>query len=252
MSAFFSIITPVLNGEQYIEKTIKSIISQNYNNFEYIIVDGKSSDNTLNIIKNYKNKINLLISEKDKGMYHAIEKGIKRSSGRYILWLNSDDILVNSSVLNKLSNFLKKNNNVEWIVGKTSFVNSANNSLKSFIPYIYPDWIIKNGHAHSCAWGFIQQESVVFSRSLYERAGGLDLEYKMAGDFYLWKKFIKHTSLICCNLVIGAQRKWQGQMQGNLDFYYKEIKKKKCKFSFLKYFRILISLILYPIIYFKK
>ena len=89
----FSIITVVLNNEKYIEETIKSIINQNYKNFEYIIIDGKSTDNTLKIIKKYKDKINKFISEKDKGIYDAFNKGISLANGRFICIVNSDDIL---------------------------------------------------------------------------------------------------------------------------------------------------------------
>ena len=72
---FFSIVTPVFNGERYIEETIKSVISQSINDYEYIIVDNLSTDNTPNIIKKYSSKINKIITEKNNGMYDAIEKG---------------------------------------------------------------------------------------------------------------------------------------------------------------------------------
>ena len=252
MEPLFSIITPVYNGQKFIEKTIQSVVGQTSKNFEYIIVDGKSTDQTMKIIENYKKKIDLIISEDDSGMYEAIDKGIKRAKGKYILWLNSDDILVNADVIKKLSKFLINNLNINWIVGRNSFLKENNEKVKSFISYIYPRWVVKNGFAHSCGWGFIQQESVVFSRSIYYKVGGLDKQYKMAGDFYLWKKFALVNNLLSCNLLVGAQRKWHGQMQGNLNFYYKEINKKKCQYVFFRYFRILLSILLFPIIYFRK
>ena len=80
---FFSIVTPVFNGERYIEETIKSVISQSINDYEYIIVDNLSTDNTPNIIKKYSSKINKIITEKDNGMYDAIEKGFSHCKGKY-------------------------------------------------------------------------------------------------------------------------------------------------------------------------
>ena len=105
---FFSIITPVFNGVTFIEETIKSIIGQTFKDFEYIIVDGNSTDGTQNIIDKHSSKIDKFISEKDNGMYDAIDKGIKLSNGKYILWVNSDDILADKNSLQNLSNYLNK------------------------------------------------------------------------------------------------------------------------------------------------
>ena len=87
---YFSIVTPVYNRSQFLEKTIKSVISQQFKNYEYIIVDGGSKDKTLAILDKYKSKIKL-ISEKDNGMYDALSKGFSIATGKYFMWLNSDD-----------------------------------------------------------------------------------------------------------------------------------------------------------------
>ncbi len=107
-SKLFSIITPVFNGATFIEETIKSIINQSYKNFEYIIVDGESTDGTKEIINRYSSKINKFISEKDEGMYDAIDKAINISTGKYILWVNSDDVLVDNNCLENVSSLLQK------------------------------------------------------------------------------------------------------------------------------------------------
>lgn len=250
-SKFFSIITPVFNGVTFIEETIKSIICQTFKDFEYIIVDGNSTDGTQNIINKHSLKIDKFISEKDDGMYDAIDKGIKLSNGKYILWVNSDDILADKNSLQNLSNYLNKVES-QWITGRASYIFENQNKIFNFIPYVYPNVIIKNGLAHDCFWGFIQQESTIFSRELYNRVGGFNKSFKMAGDFDLWKKFSNYTKLTTCNIKIGVQRKWSGQMQKDLNFYYKEIEKKKCIFKFFKLFRFIYSILLYPYIYFKK
>ena len=247
----FSVITPVFNGATFIEETIKSIINQNFKDFEYIIVDGASTDGTHEIINKYLYIIDKFISEKDNGMYHAIDKGIKQSSGKYILWVNSDDILADKYSLEKLSNYLNKTES-RWVTGRASFIFENKNKIFNFIPYVYPNFIIKNGFAHDCCWGFIQQESTIFSRELYNQVGGFNKDLQMAGDFDLWKKFSNHTKLDTCNINIGVQRKWAGQMQKDLKFYYKEIGKRKCKFKLLKFLRLFYSILLYPYILFKK
>ena len=99
---YVSIITPNLNGDKFLEKTIKSVVSQTSNDYEYILVDGKSTDKSKEIIKSYINNIDIFISEKDKSMYHAIDKGIRKARGEVIIWINSDDLLDKNAVLNIL------------------------------------------------------------------------------------------------------------------------------------------------------
>ena len=101
-----SIITVCYNSEKTIEKTIKSVLSQNYKDIEYIIIDGGSTDNTINIVNKYKQKIDIFKSEKDRGIYDAINKGIKYSTGSVISILHSDDIFCDKLTINKvISNF---------------------------------------------------------------------------------------------------------------------------------------------------
>lgn len=94
----FSIITVVWNGEQYLEQTILSVINQSYQNVEYIIIDGGSTDGTIDIIKKYEHKIAYWISEPDKGIYDAMNKGIDVAKGRYLLFLGADDFIFNDDV----------------------------------------------------------------------------------------------------------------------------------------------------------
>ena len=100
-----SIITPNYNGEKYLEETIKNVLNQDYKNIEYIIIDGKSKDKSIEIIRKYKKKINTFISEKDNGIFHAVHKGIMKSKGKYIIWINSDDILHKGAAKNVVQIF---------------------------------------------------------------------------------------------------------------------------------------------------
>ena len=105
----FSIITVSLNSDKTIEKTINSVINQNYNDIEYIIIDGCSKDNTINIIKSYKSAIDVIIIEKDDSLYDAINKGIKIATGDIIGILNSDDHFNNNNVISNISKEFKNN-----------------------------------------------------------------------------------------------------------------------------------------------
>jgi hypothetical protein len=96
--------------------------------------------------------------------------------------------------------------------------------------------------ANNCFWGFIQQENTVFSKELYKKVGGINRNFKMAGDFNLWKRFAKHEKLISVPIAIAVHRKWTGQLT-NLDYYYSEIGKKKCLFNLFYFLRFLLSII---------
>ena len=99
-----SVITICLNEKNNIERTIKSVIGQTYNDFEYVIIDGGSTDGTLEIIDNYKDHIDKLISEKDKGIFDAQNKGVLNANGDYVIFLNSGDHFVNDTILEKVIN----------------------------------------------------------------------------------------------------------------------------------------------------
>ena len=100
MSLKISIITPTFNSEKYLERCIKSIQSQDYNNIEHIIIDGDSTDETRNIIKKYQNNKTILISEKDDGIWDAMNKGLKIASGDIVGFLNSDDYYYPNAIKN--------------------------------------------------------------------------------------------------------------------------------------------------------
>ena len=107
LNPLISIITVVKNNEKYLEETIQSIINQKFKNFEYIIIDGKSSDRTLEIIKKYNTEIDYWISEDDKGIYDAFNKGINIANGELIGFVNSDDVLT-PNALEILNNYYLK------------------------------------------------------------------------------------------------------------------------------------------------
>ena len=112
-----SVITICYNAEETIEYSIKSVLSQNYKNIEYIIIDGQSNDATLEIIDNYRDQIDLVISEQDDGIYDAFNKGLNKATGEYIQILNADDILEENKIAICVD-YMKENNNVDILNGQ--------------------------------------------------------------------------------------------------------------------------------------
>ncbi|MCF7820267.1 MAG: glycosyltransferase [Candidatus Pacebacteria bacterium] len=122
-----SVITPTYNSEQTIEDTLKSVCDQEFKNFEHIIVDNESSDNTLKIVDKYKRKSNLMvISEKDNGLYHAMNKGVKLASGDIIGIINSDDFYSSREVFSLISDIFNLKNDVQGVYGDLVYISKKN------------------------------------------------------------------------------------------------------------------------------
>ncbi|WP_339687025.1 glycosyltransferase family 2 protein [uncultured Nonlabens sp.] len=213
-----SIITPVFNQVDFIEHTILSVINQGYSDLEYIIIDGGSTDGTLEIIKKYETQITKWISEPDAGMYDALNKGFQMASGDIMAWINSDDLLLPNALIN-MNLLLTDLPEVEWVQGMNSAIDLEGRSIDyrygdkfSLIKFLQKDY------------KYVQQECTFWRRSLYERAGNrLDTSLKLAGDFELWFRFSQFAKLYNCNLDIGTWRDRPGQLsRANFDKYFAE------------------------------
>ncbi|MCW3807697.1 glycosyltransferase family 2 protein [Plebeiibacterium marinum] len=172
-----SIITATYNAEKTIETAIKSVLNQSYPNIEYIIVDGNSSDNTLNIINSYKSKIHHIISEPDKGIYDAINKGIQLASGNIIGVLHADDVFYNEKTLEQIANtFL--NEDCDATYGDLQYVNASN--IEKIIRYwkssIFTPKLLKTGWMPPHPTLFVKKE-------IFEQIGTYNLKYKIAADY---------------------------------------------------------------------
>ena len=175
-----SIITPTYNQAMYLEKTILSVIEQKYPNFEYIIIDGGSTDGSVEIIKKYKNKLAYWISEKDNGQSDAINKGLKIATGEIMCWLNSDDLFIDGT-LNFVGDFFKNHPAVGCMYGNTINIDQNDKQLlaRHEIPF--------DKNIMLYALNFIQQPSTFWRRSVYEKIGELrnDLHYTMDHEYWL-------------------------------------------------------------------
>jgi glycosyltransferase involved in cell wall biosynthesis len=184
---FFSIIIPTFNSERTLESTLSSLSVQHYTNFEIIIIDGASEDDTLRIIKEFsckKNDISVkVISERDNGIYDAMNKGISISSGRYIYFLGSDDQLDNEKTLANISGFLTENPSVDILYGKVTFFDSSHSrggTQKRKINYRLTFLKILNRIGRFLRFCIFHQAIFTKREHLSE---GFSLKYRLASDF---------------------------------------------------------------------
>jgi glycosyltransferase involved in cell wall biosynthesis len=193
--------------EKYIEQTMQSIFTQDYPNLEYIVVDGGSTDGTMAIINKYRSRISLIISEPDSGMYDAITKGIRSSTGEILGWLNADDVYF-PWTLSTVAKAFSENNEIKWIRGIPAFLDESGdlNNIYNNISAA-PKNFIKNGWFREGIFGFLQQESIFWKRSLWEMSNGLNLNYTLAADFELWTRFAEYAELVSVGLPLAAFRK---------------------------------------------
>lgn len=206
-----SVVTISYNQGDFLERTICSVLDQNYPNLEYIIIDGGSTDGSVDIIKKYQDKLAYWISEKDKGMYDAIQKGMQKTTGEIMCWINSDDMFHKGS-LTSVARIFSELKEVEWIQGMPTVFDESDVIIKvtdikcwSKFNYFETDS------------DFIQQESTFWRRSLWERSGGyISQEYKIAGDYELWARFFRFAKLYSVQTILGGFR-YRGVNQQSVD-----------------------------------
>jgi glycosyltransferase involved in cell wall biosynthesis len=179
-----SIITVSYNSSATIRDTIESVLSQNYPDFEYILVDGNSSDNTLEIIRSYENKHIRWISEPDKGIYDAMNKGLKMATGDVIGILNSDDFYTNSDVLTKVAQAFQTEQ-VDSVYSDLAYVDE--HDTNKMIRY----WKSGKYKEGSFLTGWMPPHPTFFvKREVYQRYNPFDVRLKSAADYELMLRFI--------------------------------------------------------------
>jgi glycosyltransferase involved in cell wall biosynthesis len=181
-----SIVTPSYNQGQFIEETIRSVLLQSYPNLEYIIIDGGSKDDSLNIISKYENWLAYWEAESDRGQSHAINKGFARCNGNIIAWLNSDDIYLKGT-LKKIVRVFQHHRDIHLVYGNALFVDENSVELR---PYKGHQTSLLGKLEYWKGW-HIPQPTVFFKRDLYLQIGELDesLHYALDYEFFLRAAF---------------------------------------------------------------
>jgi glycosyltransferase involved in cell wall biosynthesis len=196
-----SLVTPVWNSARYLDAAIRSVLNQGYPNLEYILVDGGSTDGSVEIIQRYESQLHGWVSEPDRGMYDAINKGFAHSSGELMGWISATDMLHTGSLF-VVGSVFTKFPQVEWITGRPTGFSDDGMGVEilklrrwSRMPFL------------AGANRYIQQESTFWRRSLWERAGSrVDDSRRNGSDFELWVRFFRHARLYSVDALIGGFR----------------------------------------------
>ncbi len=232
-----SVVTVVYNGENDLEKTIQSVINQDYTNIEYIIVDGASQDQTVKIIQRYDELIDIWISEPDDGIYDAMNKGISLCSGDWIIFLNSGDMFYSKGTLSEID-FKEYDNAIPSIIyGNTVLLDEADREIKFHVNELkLRDFYYVDPICH---------QSVLFSNTAFLENGLYTTDYKIYGDYEWLIRFFKkvvdnrfqafHSSKYISRFKLG------GYHDSNLIEAYKE-KFKICDVHFSIRIRVLLRI----------
>ena len=173
-----SVITVCLNSDKYIESCIKSVLKQDCNTYEYIVIDGGSVDGTVDIIKKYQNKLSYWHSLPDRGLSEAFNRGIENSTGKWLLFLNSDDLLANPSVLHRMTRILKTFPNADVVLGQIMLMTRELNPRIKSGPYGKPiSWSELRFNA------IIPHQAAFTNRDYFKRIGLFDLRYRTITDY---------------------------------------------------------------------
>ncbi|MFZ4730203.1 MAG: glycosyltransferase family 2 protein [Pseudanabaena sp.] len=218
-----SIVTPSYNQANFLEATIQSVISQNYPNLEYIIIDGGSTDGSIEIIKKFQEYLHFWCSEPDKGQYDAINKGFTHATGEIMAWINSDDMYC-PWAFRTVASIMSELPQVEWLTTLqpggwdwNSFC-SGFGSISGYSKEAFLDVCYLPSNQKFIGW--IQQESTFWRRSLWQKADSyIRTDLNLAGDFDLWARFYRHEELYGTNSPLGGFRSQINQKTQFIDRY---------------------------------
>lgn len=181
-----SVITVVFNGEKYLEETIQSVIKQTYDNVEYIIIDGGSTDGTLDVIKKYEGQVDYWVSEKDEGIYDAMNKGIRLSTGTFIGLVNADDVLLPDGVA-RAKEALQLLDEPGYTCGAVELIDQA--GLKYGTSSPLPE---EQRHRRRYMEMPCPHLGVFVHMNVYERLGLFDIFFRLSADYDLLLRFIEN------------------------------------------------------------
>lgn len=182
-----SVVTPSFNQGQFLEETIRSVLDQNYPDLEYIIIDGGSTDNSVNIIRKYSSKLAYWQSTKDRGQSHAINVGFQHATGDIFLWLNSDDLLLPDS-LSTISTYFTNHPHCSWLIAESVIIDADGLFLNVRSPIIPSAETMVRWMQGT----WFAQQSVFWRKSLWLSVGLLDENLHYVMDWDLWLRFLAH------------------------------------------------------------
>jgi glycosyltransferase involved in cell wall biosynthesis len=225
-----SIVTPSYNQGQFLEETILSVLNQNYDNLEYIIIDGGSTDNSVDIIKKYEDQISYWVSEADEGQTHAINKGFRKATGDLVAWMNSDDIYYSGAFDSVASSYANTNGAFDVYFGDKENIDKDGKLIKR---YHYPPF---------CSWGIkyttnmnISNQSAFWRKNVLDTMGYLDETIQFAMDYEFFLRIcLKGARFKKVKGIVGALRMYEENKSSSEEWIKKQnrISDSKVKRSF--------------------
>lgn len=205
-----TIVTPSFNQGQFIERTILSVLNQTYDKIQYILVDGASDDNSVEVINKYSDKIDIVIIEKDGGQSEAINKGFRLADGELVGWLNSDDLLYPDCVEKIVELYLKNKNGSIFYCSKFDYIDSNDNLIKIGNVNILSRNILLN-HNYN-----LVQPGSFYKNELLKKVDFLNEDIFYCMDLDLWLRLLEHGLIYqYSNKSLSAFRVWQGTKTSN-------------------------------------
>lgn len=185
----FSIVIVNFNHGKYLEQAIKSVLNQGCNNFELIIVDGVSTDNSIEIINKYSEQVAWWVSEPDQGQSDAFNKGFAHAKGTFFLWLNADDLLLPGALV-AVSNYLQKHPFCQWLAGDTVYFDKNETIQRCLYGPYWNTYLMQQ----TTVCNMVNGPSSIFHHSLFEKVNGFNKDLHYVMDMDLWIKFVDHGS----------------------------------------------------------
>jgi glycosyltransferase involved in cell wall biosynthesis len=184
-----SIVTPSFNQANFLEETIRSVLGQTYPHIEYIIIDGGSTDGSVEIIKKNEGRITSWISEQDKGQTDAINKGFAKAKGDILAWINSDDTYATPHAVADAVNFLISHPEVAMVYADCNFIDEEGKVIGRFASRQTDYERLRRGYVH------IPQQTMFFRAKYWKKLGPLDPSFYFAMDYDLWVRIAKHAQI---------------------------------------------------------
>jgi glycosyltransferase involved in cell wall biosynthesis len=189
MKPIVSIVTPSFNQAPFLRRTIESVLTQDYPQIEYILIDGGSTDGSLEIIQEYADRLAYWESRPDQGQTDAINKGFSRATGKYLAWLNSDDVYQPGAITEAVD-FLESHPDVGMVYGDCAFIDAQDREIGRF-PAAQTDYSrLRRGYVH------IPQQASFFRADLWRKVGPLDPSFYFAMDYDLWVRLAREALLV--------------------------------------------------------